>query len=139
MSQTPDPTDAKADGNFGSAGGSHRAGYGDKLANAEKWARKGGTLNAGEGAILCEEIDRLREENDRMHQQHLAGCLEDRAIIQRLRDANDRLRATLDALREPSQAVSDAAFESFFGVDMPKSLPWAIRAAVDAAEQEVGA
>jgi hypothetical protein len=60
VSATPDPTDAKADGNFGSAGGSHRAGYGDKLANAEKWARKGGTLNAGEGAILCEEIDRLR-------------------------------------------------------------------------------
>ena len=60
MSATPDPTDAKADGNFGSAGGNHRAGYGDKLANAEKWARKGGTLNAGEGAILCEEIDRLR-------------------------------------------------------------------------------
>jgi len=60
MSGTPDPTDAKADGNFGSAGGNHRAGYGDRLANAEKWARKGGTLNAGEGAILCEEIDRLR-------------------------------------------------------------------------------
>jgi len=61
MSVTPDPTDAKADGNFGSAGGNHRAGYGDRLANAEKWARKGGTLNAGEGAVLCEEIDRLRE------------------------------------------------------------------------------
>lgn len=62
MSQTPDPTDAKADGNFGSAG-SHRTGYAnDKLANAEYWARKGGTLNAGEGAILCEEIDRLRWE-----------------------------------------------------------------------------
>jgi hypothetical protein len=61
VSATPDPTDAKADGNFGSAGGSHRAGYGDRLANAEKWARKGGTLNAGEGAVLCEEIDRLRE------------------------------------------------------------------------------
>lgn len=62
MSQTPDPTDAKADGNFGSAG-SHRTGYAnDKLANAEYWARKGGTLNAGEGAILCAEIDRLRHE-----------------------------------------------------------------------------
>jgi len=61
MSVTPDPTDAKADGNFGSAGGNHRAGYGDRLGNAEKWARKGGTLNAGEGAVLCEEIDRLRE------------------------------------------------------------------------------
>ena len=66
MSATPDPTDAKADGNFGSAGGSHRAGYGDRLANAEKWARKGGTLNAGEGAILCEEIDRLREQVDKL-------------------------------------------------------------------------
>lgn len=62
MSQTPDPTDAKADGNFGSAG-SHRTGYAnDKLANAEYWARKGGTLNAGEGLILCDEIDRLRWE-----------------------------------------------------------------------------
>jgi hypothetical protein len=60
MSATPDQTDAKADGNFGSAGGNHRAGYGDKLANAEKWARRGGTLNAGEGLVLCEEIDRLR-------------------------------------------------------------------------------
>lgn len=61
MSQTPDPTDAKADGNFGSSG-SHRTGYAnDRLANAEYWARKGGTLNAGEGLILCAEIDRLRE------------------------------------------------------------------------------
>jgi len=60
MSQTPDPTDAKADGNFGSAG-SHRTGYtNNKLANAEYWARKGGTLNAGEGLVLCAEIDRLR-------------------------------------------------------------------------------
>ena len=101
MSQTPDPTDAKADGNFGSAGGSHRAGYGDKLANAEKWARKGGTLNAGEGAILCEEIDRLR--------------------------------ATLDALREPSEAVLYAAVS---GLPLVGQM---IRAAVDAAEQEVGA
>lgn len=131
MSQTPDPTDAKADGNFGSAGGSHRAGYGDKLANAEKWARKGGTLNAGEGLILCEEIDRLREENDRMHQQHLAGCLEDRAIIQRIRDANDRLRGILAALREPSEAVLDAAVS---GLPLVGQM---IRAAVEAAEQEV--
>lgn len=55
--RVPDPTDAKADGAFGG----HRAGYSpDKLANAERWARKGGTLNAGEGLILCCEIDRLR-------------------------------------------------------------------------------
>ena len=77
MSATPDPTDAKADGNFGSAGGSHRAGYGDKLANAEKWARKGGTLNAGEGAVLCEEIDRLRDEIQRIKQEMYQEALDD--------------------------------------------------------------
>ena len=150
MSQTPDTTDAKADGNFGSAGGSHRTGYAnDKLANAEYWARKGGTLNAGEGAILCEEIDRLREENDRMHQQHLAGCLEDRAIIQRLRDANDRLRATLDALREPSEATMRAGNRHLLAMYRGEKkggkykLPlWGVisdilPAAVEAAEQEV--
>ena len=77
MSATPDPTDAKADGNFGSAGGSHRAGYGDRLANAEKWARKGGTLNAGEGAILCEEIDRLRDEIQRIKRGIYKEALDD--------------------------------------------------------------
>jgi len=77
VSATPDPTDAKADGNFGSAGGNHRAGYGDKLANAEKWARKGGTLNAGEGAILCEEIDRLRDEIQRIKREMYQKALDD--------------------------------------------------------------
>jgi len=77
VSATPDPTDAKADGNFGSAGGSHRAGYGDKLANAEKWARKGGTLNAGEGAVLCEEIDRLRDEIQRIKREMYKEALDD--------------------------------------------------------------
>jgi len=71
VSLAPDPSDkldAKADGNFGSSGSNRRAGYSrDKLANAEYWARKGGTLNAGEGLVLCEEIDRLRE------QLHLAN------------------------------------------------------------------
>jgi len=77
VSATPDPTDAKADGNFGSAGGSHRAGYGDRLANAEKWARKGGTLNAGEGAVLCEEIDRLRDEIQRIKREMYKEALDD--------------------------------------------------------------
>ena len=80
MSLAPDPADkldAKADGNFGSAGGSHRAGYGDKLANAEKWARKGGTLNAGEGAVLCEEIDRLRDEIQRIKREMYKEALDD--------------------------------------------------------------
>lgn len=56
--RVPDPTDAKADGGFGN----HRAGYSpDRLAQAEHWARKGGTLAAGEGLVLCAEIDRLRD------------------------------------------------------------------------------
>jgi hypothetical protein len=57
--QTPDPTDAKADGQFQN----RRAGYAtDKLATVEQWARKGYCLSAGEGAVLVEEIDRLREQ-----------------------------------------------------------------------------
>lgn len=55
--QMPDPTDAKADGQFQN----RRAGYAtDKLATVEQWARKGYCLSAGEGAVLVEEIDRLR-------------------------------------------------------------------------------
>lgn len=43
----------------------HRAGYGaadERVERALYWARKGGTLMAGEGAILAMEIDRLRAE-----------------------------------------------------------------------------
>ena len=101
MSATPDPTDAKADGNFGSAGGSHRAGYGDKLANAEKWARKGGTLNAGEGAILCEEIDRLRERIaaiDTLHRQWVVKFL----------GGYERAQQIIDALTEILHKKEDA-------------------------------
>ena len=65
MTPAPDPADtldAKADGAFQSAG-HHRGGYDrDPLAVAEYWARKGATLHAGEGAVLCAEIDRLRWE-----------------------------------------------------------------------------
>jgi hypothetical protein len=54
-------TDAKADGAFQ---GSHRAGYGDRLARVEDWLRRHptATLASGEGAVLLAEIDRLREE-----------------------------------------------------------------------------
>jgi hypothetical protein len=54
-------TDAKADGAFQ---GSHRAGYGDRLARVEDWLRRhpDATLQSGEGAVLVEEIDRLRAE-----------------------------------------------------------------------------
>ena len=55
--RVPDPTDAKADGQFVN----RRAGYGDqRLAAIENWARCGWTLSAGEGAVLCDEMDRLR-------------------------------------------------------------------------------
>jgi len=54
--RVPDPTDAKADGNFGN----HRAGYGDRLDRIIATARKGWTLAAGEGLVLAQEIDRLR-------------------------------------------------------------------------------
>jgi hypothetical protein len=58
MGQAPDPADR--DDNFGGKP-SHRAGYTkDKLAWVEHWARKGATLQAGEGAVLCAELDRLR-------------------------------------------------------------------------------
>ena len=55
--RVPDPTDAKADGQFVN----RRAGYGNqRLAAIENWARCGWTLSAGEGAVLCDELDRLR-------------------------------------------------------------------------------
>ena len=165
MSLAPDPsdkTDAKADGNFGSAG-SHRAGYGDKLANAERWARKGGTLNAGEGLILCEEIDRLRHELKHETQWADAG-IDSTAFWQKQRDdlaakladveaqrddlremANaaemaetvasaelEHLRRVLAVLREPSAAVMKFAVLHYSG-----DLQDAIRAAVAAAEREV--
>jgi hypothetical protein len=59
MSDRPgDPADR--DDNFGGKP-SHRAGYAtDKLSWVEYWARKGATLAAGEGALLCHELDRLR-------------------------------------------------------------------------------
>jgi hypothetical protein len=61
--------DAKADGAFQ---GSHRAGYGDRLARVEEWLRKhpSATLGSGEGAVLLAEIDRLRAAIDRVRALH---------------------------------------------------------------------
>jgi hypothetical protein len=58
-----DPADKQADGAFGGVT-SHRAGYGDRLARVEDWLRRhpSATLASGEGAVLLEEIDRLRAE-----------------------------------------------------------------------------
>lgn len=60
MSSTPDPTDAKADGAFGSAGTTTRRGGRFQLDQAMYWGSKGGTLHTGEGALLVHEIERLR-------------------------------------------------------------------------------
>lgn len=62
-------TDAKADGAFQ---GSHRAGYGDRLARVEEWLRRhpSATLASGEGAVLVAEIDRLRVAIDRVRTLH---------------------------------------------------------------------
>jgi hypothetical protein len=67
--RVPDPTDAKADGAFQ---GSHRAGYGDRLARVEEWLRRhpSATLGSGEGAVLLEEIDRLRAAIERVRALH---------------------------------------------------------------------
>ncbi len=73
-------TDAKADGAFQ---GSHRAGYGDKLARVEDWLRRHptATLASGEGAVLLAEIDRqsaeigkLRAAILRVWRQHHRGA-----------------------------------------------------------------
>ena len=52
FTRMPDPADAK----------NRRAGTGDgdRLAFVERMARSGYTLQAGEGALLVAEIDRLR-------------------------------------------------------------------------------
>lgn len=87
--RVPDPSDkldAKADGGFGN----HRAGYSpDRLAQAEHWARKGGTLAAGEGLVLCAEIDRLRDEMN-----HARALLID---LKRYRDEAERSRPIIQA------------------------------------------
>ncbi len=67
-----DPADKAADGAFGGVT-SHRAGYGsDKLARVEEWLRKypTATLASGEGAVLLQEIDRLRAAIDRVRALH---------------------------------------------------------------------
>ena len=139
-----DPADRAADGAFGGVQ-SHRAGYGnDKLARLTEWLRAHptATLASGEGALLLGENDRLRAAaKDSAY--HYADA---RAEINRLRDdlhtqaewadwANgeiDRQRRILAALREPSANVIESA-----NLALPFAAPM-IRAAVAAAEQEVG-
>ena len=82
--RVPDPTDAKADGHFGN----HRAGYGVRLDRIIATARKGWTLAAGEGLVLVQEIDRLRD--DLKYAQDLLDCMH---------DGNAKLKGILAALR----------------------------------------
>lgn len=49
----------------------------------------------------------------------------------------DRAERILALLRKPSEGVVRAAYKSFYGVDKPNSLTWAIHAAFAAAEREV--
>ena len=128
--RVPDPTDAKADGNFGN----HRAGYSpDKLANAEYWARKGGTLAAGEGLVLVEEIDRLRGELELVSSEaadaYHAIDRRDEELVQQsitLSAEYQQAERILWALVNPSPTVLHAMASTF---DVSKSLHLAIKTA----------
>lgn len=147
--RVPDPTDAKADGNFGN----HRAGYSkDRLAQAQYWARKGGTLAAGEGLVLVQEIDRMQGAVDATL-DHLSFLQDENKTLREERDAAEanaerrwddiiaaakkieRLERTIAALREPSKAIVRAAQQTWDGDYCHMGV--AIRAAVAAAEREV--
>ena len=125
--RVPDPSDkldAKADGQFQAV--NRRAGYGDdRLERIIATARKGWTLAAGEGLVLVQEIDRLREE---LTQQSITLSAE-----------HQRAERILAALREPSNTILEAAW-----CECPGNFPAdhihvrdAISAALAAAEQEV--
>lgn len=142
---TPDPTDAKADGNFGN----HRSGYSpDKMERTIATARKGWTLAAGEGAVLVEEIDRLRDQlavSETLRETqvkelgtHILTLAESLAENG---DALAKAKAILAALREPSEAVIEVTWEECpcYSPTEESHVRNAIRAAVETAEQEVDA
>lgn len=135
----PDPTDAKADGGFGN----HRAGYSpDRLAQAEHWARKGGTLAAGEGLVLCAEIDRLRKALD----EHDTARMTAELLLERERRTSEshfgmsvmyekeyeRARDILAALRNSERVIASAMQRWEDGGTIREM----ICAAIDAAEEQ---
>jgi hypothetical protein len=150
--RVPDPTDAKADGNFGN----HRAGYGDRLDRIIATARKGWTLAAGEGLVLVQEIDRMQGAVDATL-DHLSFLQDENKTLREERDAAEAnaerrwddiiaaakkielLERILAALREPSEAVLLAARKHIvsMGVTTMRDTQDVIRAAVAAAEREV--
>ena len=131
--KVPDPTDAQAADQFVN----RRAGYGDgRLQRITHAARQGWTLSAGEGAVLVEEIDRLRDERDAMegaYRHHVAVAL---GAIERL----NRAEATLAALRAPSDAVIVAMQQAdSHGDTSDADCSAMLAAAVAAVLQEVNA
>ena len=56
---TDKPLDALADGAFAGKVTSHRGGYGDGTYWALRQARKGGTLQAGEGLLLIKHYEAI--------------------------------------------------------------------------------
>jgi hypothetical protein len=98
---------------------SHRAGYADDpLAVAVRYARKGGTLAAGEGLLLVQEIERLTAR---------AEQAEARA---------ERAEAVLAKLREPSAAVLLAAVRLTTARTVRGFWKKAFNASIAAAEKE---
>ena len=138
--RVPDPTDAKADGNFGN----HRAGYGDRLDRIIATARKGWTLAAGEGLVLVQEIDRLRGELELVSSEaadayHAIDRRDDELAQQSITLSAEHQLAEriLAALREPSEKILLAAVEAVpYGASYA-ALMRCIPAAVAAAEREV--
>ena len=127
--RVPDPTDAKADGNFGN----HRAGYGDRLDRIISTARKGWTLAAGEGLVLVQEIDRLRGELELVSGEaadaYHAIDRRDEELAQQaitLSAEYQQAERILWALVNPSPTVLHAMASTF---DVSKSLHLAIKTA----------
>lgn len=126
-----DPADRAADGAFGGVQ-SHRAGYGDdKLQRLIGWLRAHptATLASGEGALLLAENDRLRD--DLQKQADWADWAKGEI---------DRLERILAALREASSDIVFAANTHICRAEQvwDHNVKAGLRAAVTAAEQEVG-
>ena len=111
--------DAKADGNFGGVT-SHRSGYSSyitidgveytKLEWIERTARRGGTLASGEGALLVEEIDRLRAEKMALRKEleSLRAEVRDKQTDWEMEHAETvRLRAAIERVRALHQPYTN--------------------------------
>ena len=145
MALAPDPSDkldAAADGAFGGKPVNRRAGYGDRLAMALKFARKGACLSAGEGQLIVEHYEERLDELQRTlsDQIVIANQMDDRIMAQY--EEMTRLAQIIGRLREPSDEVVDAASVWLPECSTTKSsihTRAVIRTAVEAAEKEASA